>query len=322
MLLFECKIYNFAKNYSFRKSMQNRKKRRPYERDNIKSFVVAKESTLLPFILEKLTSLSRTEIKALLKYKHIAVKGKPVTQFDLPLLPGDIVDVNFGRSFYQFAHPQIKILYEDEWLIVIEKSSGLLSVANETTREKTAHYILKEYLRRDKPDAELYVCHRLDQFTSGVLIFSKSEQLKDEMRENWDFYVKERKYICVTERIPEKPEDDITSYLVENNHLQVHSTSDAKRGKLAITHYRVVQSKGRYALVDVEIFTGKKNQIRVHMSDIGAPIAGDMKYGAETNPARRLMLHNYRLSFIHPIKGELMRFSLPTPYSFKQLTAE
>lgn len=315
------KCYNFAKKISVMARNNPNRNRRRLEKDNIKSFPVTKETTLLPFLMEKLVSLSRTEIKALLKYKHIAVKKKPVTQFDMPLLPGDIVDVNFGRSFYLFSHPQIKILYEDEWLIVIEKASGLLSVANETTREKTAHYILTEYLRRDNPDAELFVCHRLDQFTSGVLIFSKNEQLKDEMRENWDFYVKERKYICVTEKIPEKPEDDITSYLVEKNNLQVQSTSDAKRGKMAVTHYRVIQSKGRYALVDVEIFTGKKNQIRVHMSDIGAPIAGDMKYGAETSPARRLMLHNYRLSFIHPVKGELMRFSLPTPYSFKQLTS-
>lgn len=302
-------------------NISSKKSRRRFENDNIKSFPVTEETTLLPFLLEKLHLLSRTEIKALLKYRHIAVKGNPVTQFNKPLLPGDIVDVNFGRSFYQFSHPQIKILYEDEWIIVIEKSSGLLSVANESTRENTAHYILQEYVRRENPDSNLYVCHRLDQFTSGVLIFSKNEELKDELRKNWDFYVKERKYICVTERIPEKPEDDITSYLVENKHLQVHSTADAKRGKLAITHYRVIQSRGRYALVDVEIFTGKKNQIRVHMSDIGAPIAGDMKYGAETNPARRLMLHNYRLAFIHPIKGELMRFSLPTPYVFKQMTA-
>ncbi|MBO5951998.1 MAG: RluA family pseudouridine synthase [Bacteroidaceae bacterium] len=302
--------------------MQNRKNKKRYEKDNIKSFMVSKETTLLPFIIEKLSSLSRTEVKALLKYKHIAVKGKPVTQFDLPLLPGDKVDVNFGRSFYQFSHPQIKILYEDEWMIVIEKSSGLLSVANETTKDKTAHFILREYIRRDNPEAELFVCHRLDQFTSGILIFSKDEALKDEMRENWDFYVKERKYVCVTERVPDKLEDDITSYLEENNHLHVHSTSNANRGKLAATHYKVIQSKGRYALVDVEIFTGKKNQIRVHMSDIGAPIAGDMKYGAETNPAKRLMLHNYRLSFIHPVKGELMRFSLSIPYSFKQLTSE
>ena len=137
-----------------------RMNRKRLERDNIKSFRVAAETTLLPFLLEKLVSLTRTEIKALLKYKHIAVKGKPVTQFNIPLLPGDIVDVNFGRSFYLFSHPQLKILYEDEWLIVIEKSSGLLSVANESTREKTAHYILREYLRRDNPEAELFVWFR------------------------------------------------------------------------------------------------------------------------------------------------------------------
>jgi 23S rRNA pseudouridine1911/1915/1917 synthase len=142
-----------------------------------------------------------------------------------------------------------------------------------------------------------------------------------ELRSNWDFYVKERKYICVTENIPPRQEDTIESLLTQNDRMQVFSTNDEENGRLAITHYRVIQTHGRYALVDVEIFTGKKNQIRVHMSEMGCPIAGDIKYGAETNPARRLMLHNYRLSFIHPVTGELMRFSLPTPPVFRKLTS-
>ena len=138
---------------------------------------------------------------------------------------------------------------------------------------------------------------------------------------NWDFYVKERKYVCVTENIPPRAEDTIESLLTQNDRMQVYSTPDEEKGRLAITHYRVLQTRGRYALLDVEIFTGKKNQIRVHMSEMGCPIAGDIKYGAETNPARRLMLHNYCLSFIHPVTGELMRFSLPTPVVFRKLTS-
>lgn len=288
--------------------------------DSIKSYEVSQETTLLPFLISSLTHLNRTEIKSLLKYKHVAVKGAAVTQFNHPLLPGDKVDVNFGRSFYKFNNPQVKILYEDKWMVVIEKASGLLSVANDNEHERNAFQIVRDYVHRMDSKADVFVCHRLDQFTSGILVFSKDRDMMYEMRSNWDFYVKERKYVCVTEKVPPRPEDTIESLLVENERTQVYSTSDVERGHLAITHFKVVQSRGRYALVDVEIFTGKKNQIRVHMSEMGCPIAGDMKYGADTNPARRLMLHNYRLSFIHPVTGELMRFSLPIPIVFKRLT--
>ena len=288
--------------------------------DNIKNFEVKEEVTLLPFLFSSLSGLSKSEVKSMLKYKHIAIKGSAVTQFDTPLSPGDIVQVNFGRSFYKFNNPQVKVIYEDKWLVVIEKASGLLSVANDTAREKNAFHIVRDYVRHDNPDAEIYVCHRLDQYTSGILVFAKDESLMMELRSNWDFYVKERRYVCVTENIPARPEDTIESLLTQNEHLRVHSTNDETVGRLAVTHYKVIQTRGRYALVDVEIFTGKKNQIRVHMSEMGCPIAGDMKYGAETNPVRRLMLHNYRLSFIHPVTGELMRFTLPTPSVFRKLT--
>ncbi|MBR4594726.1 MAG: RluA family pseudouridine synthase [Bacteroidaceae bacterium] len=288
--------------------------------DNIKNFEVKEEVTLLPFLFSSLSGLSKSEVKSMLKYKHIAIKGSAVTQFDTPLSPGDIVQVNFGRSFYKFNNPQVKVIYEDKWFVVIEKASGLLSVANDTAREKNAFHIVRDYVRHDNPDAEVYVCHRLDQYTSGILVFAKDESLMMELRSNWDFYVKERRYVCVTENIPARPEDTIESLLTQNEHLRVHSTNDETVGRLAVTHYKVIQTRGRYALVDVEIFTGKKNQIRVHMSEMGCPIAGDMKYGAETNPVRRLMLHNYRLSFIHPVTGELMRFTLPTPSVFRKLT--
>ena len=293
---------------------------RLFTADNIKRYEVKEETTLLPFLFVSLSDLSKTEVKSLLKYKHIALKGSAVTQFDTPLSPGDIVEVNFGRSFYQFNNPQVKVLFEDQWLIVIEKASGLLSVANDTSREKNAYHIIQDYVRHDNPEAKLYVCHRLDQYTSGILIFAKDESLMNEMRANWDFYVKERKYMCVTENIPPRTEDTVESLLTQNEHLRVHSTNDESVGRLAVTHYRVIQTRGRYALLDVEIFTGKKNQIRVHMSEMGCPIAGDMKYGAETNPVRRLKLNNYRLSFIHHVTGELMRFTLPTHAVFRKLT--
>lgn len=292
-----------------------------YTADNIRKFEVSEETTLLPFLFSIMKDKSRGDVKSMLKYKHIALKGKPVTQFDTPLSPGDTVEVNFGRSFYKFQNPQVRILYEDEWMVVIEKASGLLSVPNDNARENNAFNIVREYIRHDNPNAELFTCHRLDQYTSGILMFSKNRDMQQELRDNWDYYVKERRYVCVTERVPEKKEDEIQSLLTENDRLQVHSTDNEDEGKLAVTHYRVLQSRGRYALVDVEIFTGKKNQIRVHMTEMGCPIAGDIKYGAETNPARRLMLHNYRFSILHPVTGELMRFQLPFPPVFRKLTA-
>lgn len=291
-----------------------------YTSDNIKSYEVKEETTLLPFLFATFSTMTKTEVKALLKYKHIALKGEAVTQFDTPLLPGDVVDVNFGRSFFKFNNPQVKILYEDDWMVIIEKASGLLSVATETEKENNAFNIVRDYVHHSNPNADVYVCHRLDQYTSGILIFAKDEAMMMELRANWNFYIKERKYICVTERVPSKVEDEIQTLLTENDKMQVHSTNDETDGRMAVTHYKVIQSRGRYALVDVEIFTGKKNQIRVHMAEMGCPIAGDIKYGAETNPARRMMLHNYRLTFIHPVTGELMRFSLPTPTVFRKLT--
>ncbi len=290
--------------------------------DNIREYKVVEETTLLPFLYSVLDNLSKTEVKSMLKYRHVAIKGEAVTQFDTPLEPGDTVQVNFGRSFYRFSNPQVRIIYEDDWLVVIEKASGLLSVANENSKDRNAFKIVTDYVRHGNPDAKLFVCHRLDQYTSGILMFSKDEELMRELRSNWDFYVKERRYMCVTENVPSVREDTIESFLAQKSRLQMFSTDNGAAGSRAVTHYRVIQSRGRYALVDVEIFTGKKNQIRVHMSDIGCPIAGDMKYGAETNPARRLMLHNYRLVFIHPVTGVLMRFSLSTPPVFRKLTSD
>ncbi len=306
----------------FTRKMASQRPRHGIGADNIKSYSVSTETTLLPFLFETLKDRSKTDVRSLLKNRHVAIKGKAVTQFDTPLLPGDKVEINFGRAFFKFKNPQVKIVFEDEWIVVIEKASGLLSVANARVREKNAFEIVREYVRHSNPEANLYVCHRLDQYTSGLLIFAKDEAFMNELRQNWDFYVKERKYVCVTERIPEKEEDTIESLLTQNDRMQVFSTNDESRGKLAVTHYRVLRTHGRFAMLDVEIFTGKKNQIRVHLSEMGCPIAGDTKYGAQTNPAGRLMLHNYRLAFIHPVTGELMRFSLPTPPVFRQLTTE
>ena len=165
-----------------------------------------------------------------------------------------------------------------------------------------------------------YVCHRLDQYTSGILIFAKDPDLQRELRYNWDNYVRERSYTAVVEGCPEEERQELRHYLVENNNnMMVYVARKPDEGRLAVTRYRVMQSNDYHALLDVQIFTGRKNQIRVQLAEIGYPVAGDRKYGGKTNPIGRLMLHNHRLSIVHPVTRELMHFEVPVPAAFRKV---
>lgn len=292
--------------------------RRPVRRpDHIEAFRIEAEFQLLPFMLQALAPRSRTEIKALLGHSHVQVNGTTTTQFDQPLVPGDEVVINFTHPFLTLDTRMLKKIYEDENLIVVEKQSGLLTVPAGRNREKTALQIVEEYLKASDGHSHAYVCHRLDQFTSGILIFAKNSQVQQTLRDSWNTYVVERKYMAICEGRPEKEEGEVRSYLVENSVMKVYSTDDPEKGKLSVTRYKMLQFNGAYSQMDIQILTGRKNQIRVHMSDLGCPVAGDRKYGATTNPGGRLMLHNYALQFIHPVTRENLRFELPMPKIFK-----
>jgi 23S rRNA pseudouridine1911/1915/1917 synthase len=250
-------------------------------------------------------------------HNHVAINGQPTTAFDAPLTPADELTVNLTRPYPVLRSRMLRILWEDDVLIVVEKKSGLLSVAAGNTRDKTAFNIVQEYVQQSNPRARVFVVHRLDQFTSGILIFAKTQQVQDMLRASWSTYVVDRRYVAITEHVPAQPEGKISSYLAENKAMKVYSTQDPAAGKLAVTRYRVVKTSGDFAQVDVEILTGRKNQIRVHLSEMGCPVAGDRKYGAVTNPAGRLMLHNYLLQFVHPLTREHKTFELPMPKCFK-----
>ena len=293
--------------------------------DNILSFTVSaltEPVKLFDFLLGVFPQAKRTTVKDYLKHHQVMVGDNVVTQFDTPLSEGDVVKVNTTREFQVFSHPRMRLVYEDDDIIVVDKGYGLLSMGTDKIKEGTAYSILREYLKRKDPRNKLFIIHRLDRDTSGLMMFAKSMQAKENMQHNWNNMVLERKYVAVTEGAPEPAEGEIRSYLAENEAHEVYSTNDPEKGKLAVTYHATLRDRKPYALVELSLATGRKNQIRVHMKDAGHPIAGDRRYGATSSPIHRLCLHARTLRFVHPITRRDMYFSSPIPSGFLKLTGK
>ena len=293
--------------------------RSAFRPDIILDFSPSAESRLLDFLYEAMPDRKRTTVKDYLKYRQVMVNGCITTQFDQPLKAGDSVKVNTSREFQTLRNPRLSIVYEDDDVIVVNKGYGLLSVSTERIRTGTAYSILLDYLKRVYPRNKLFIVHRLDQHTSGLMMFAKNEKAKLAMQHNWNNMVLERRYVAVVEGKLDEPEGEIRSYLAENAQHQVYSTDDPEAGQLAVTRYRTLRSANGYTLVELQLATGRKNQIRVHMKDLGHPIAGDRKYGAHTSPIHRLALHAMTLRFAHPVTRVDMNFSTPVPVPFARM---
>lgn len=283
-----------------------------------RSVAVKEEGTLLPFLFQLLSEQSKSSVKALLTHRQILVNGSVTTQFNTPLMPGDEVTVSYERGKVELNNPLLHIVWEDDDLIVVNKKNGLLSVSNARVKERTAYHILSDYVKKANPRNKIFVLHRLDRDTSGLMMFAKNQRVQKSLQSNWNSAITQRTYVAVVEGRPEKDSDLIVSNLVENAKMQVYVTTEGD-GKEAITRYHVTRSNGRYSLLELDLETGRKNQIRAQMQSIGHSIAGDYKYGAETDPAGRLMLHARRLYFIHPTTGEEMRFDTRIPDTFVSL---
>ncbi len=293
--------------------------------DNILSFTVAESPEpvkLLDFLLSIFPQAKRTTVKDYLKHHQVMVGENVVTQFDTPLSAGEEVKINTTREFQVFSHPRMRLVYEDDDIIVVDKGYGLLSMGTDKIKEGTAYSILREYIKRKDPRNKLFIIHRLDRDTSGLMMFAKSVQAKENMQHNWNNMVLERKYVAVIEGAPEPPEGEIRSYLAENEAHEVYSTKAPSQGKLAVTYYTTQRVRKPYALVELSLATGRKNQIRVHMKDSGHPIAGDRRYGSTSSPLHRLCLHARTLRFIHPITRRDMYFTSPVPAGFLKLTGK
>ncbi len=294
-----------------------------YTPDAIAQLPVQAETTLLPHLLASMPQAKRTTVKDYLKHNQVMVNGTVTRQFDLPLKPGDEVKVNTSREFQVFGHSRVKIYYEDDDIIVIYKGYGLLSVATERdmnkNKEITAYSIVRDYLKRKDPRNKLYIVHRLDKATSGLMMMAKTREAKEAMQHNWNNMVLERKYVAVVEGKIDPPEGMVRSYLVENARHEVYSTDDPQKGKLAVTYYRTLKASKGYSMVEVSLETGRKNQIRAHMKELGHPIAGDKRYGASSTPIHRVALHAQTLRFAHPITRKDMNFSSAIPAAFEKL---
>jgi 23S rRNA pseudouridine1911/1915/1917 synthase len=278
---------------------------------------VSEPTELMTFLLAKMGGMSRNSIKSLLAHRQIMVNNKVTTQFNLALQPNDLVAVTSGRGNVELSHPKLKIIFEDQYLIIVEKKEGLLTVSTGNSDETTAFSILKTHVKKSSPANRIYVVHRLDRETSGVIMFAKSKEVQLVLQENWHRIVTRRIYVALVEGKMEKEQDTIVTWLTENEKsLKIHSSDTDNGGQQAITHYRCVKSNENYSLLEIELETGRKNQIRVHMQDIGHPIVGDKKYGAGISPIGRLGLHARLLAFYHPISTEVVSFETAVPRNF------
>lgn len=280
------------------------------------TFTVAEDTTLLEFLLANLKSKSRNNVKNLMKTGFCALDGEIVTKFDHPLRAGQVLTIS-PENAVRTALP-FEILFEDEHIIVIDKPAGLLSIANEHEKERTAYRYLSEYMKSGEKRGKIFIIHRLDRDTSGVVMFAKDEKTKVAYQDNWDKLVRRRGYTAVCEGEPPEENGTISSYLRETKDHRVYATDSAHRSKKAITRYTVKRTNGKYSLLDIEIDTGRKNQIRVQLSELGCPVVGDKKYGAESNPIRRLALHASVLEIDSP-QGKRLYFKSRAPKNFYSL---
>ncbi|OPH56604.1 RNA pseudouridine synthase [Paenibacillus ferrarius] len=285
---------------------------------NTRQYTVKEPMELLPFLIEKLSSLGRNSVKAILARGQVAVNGKAVTAYNHPLLPDQTVTINKDKIVEDIPLAGMSILHEDDDVIVIQKDAGLLSIAaNTQENEITAYRQLTAHVRNHDPKARIFVVHRLDRDTSGVMMFAKNEKAQQHLQNTWQESVKERTYVALVEGMVKKPEGTISSWLKEHTKsLKMFSTPYPNDGQHAVTHYKTIQTNRSFSLLEVNLETGRKNQIRVHMQDIGHPVVGDKKYGAKTKEIGRLGLHARVLAFIHPTTGQLLRFETNIPKLF------
>ncbi|MFW6289708.1 MAG: RluA family pseudouridine synthase [Mariniphaga sp.] len=282
-------------------------------------FQVSETTTLMEFLQKQMPHKSRNNVKSLLSHRQVLVDGKPVTQFNYSLFPGNKVEVSSVRVAPEQKFREYSIVYEDQYLIVIDKAAGLLSMASETEKRATAYSLLSRHVKKQDRSNKIFIVHRLDRETSGLMLLAKSEEVKNKLQELWNETILERTYIAVVEGKVENQEGTVTSFLREDKNYKMHSSADPGRGKEAVTHYSVLKQNGSFSMLKVNLETGRKNQIRIHMQEMGHCIVGDKKYGAATNPLKRLALHAQQLSFIHPETGKKMNFETKIPRAFQRV---
>jgi 23S rRNA pseudouridine1911/1915/1917 synthase len=285
------------------------------QQDRYDHYTVKEESPLLEWLLNHLQQ-SRSKVKATLQGRGIKVNGKVVTQFDFLLQPGMKVAVSQTKKNDQFKSRYVKIVYEDRYLVVVEKNIGILSMAagHSSLNVKT---VLDDYFRKTRQNCTAHVVHRLDRDTSGLMIYAKDMTTEQILEHEWHQIVYDRRYVAVVSGEMEDDEGTIANWLKDNKAYVTYSSPVDNGGKYAVTHFHTLARTADHSLVEYRLETGRKNQIRVHSADMGHPVCGDVKYGNGDNPIHRLCLHAYVLCFYHPVTHQRMEFETPVPNDFK-----
>lgn len=284
---------------------------------------VAEPAQLLEFLIAKNVRKSRNAIKSLLAHKQIKVNGKMVTQFDHDLNKGDFVEVmKFNQARKSKKLKGMTIVFEDQYLIVVEKDAGILSISTEKEKSGTAYGILNEYVKRENRNARALVLHRLDREMSGLMVFAKDQDVQTLFQTSWNKIVPVYTYVGVIYGSLKPEKGTIVSWLTENKNFVVFSSPTDNGGQKAITHYNVLKSDNRYSVITFDLETRRKNQLRAQLKMLNHPIVGDKKYGADSNPIKRMALHAQDMVIIHPITKERLEFKSPIPKKMSDLLAE
>ena len=301
-------------NKNYKDNLKKRDIKETKKNIDFKEYKVKNECILIDFLMKEI-GFSRNNAKKILSHHLVSVDGAPVSQFDFSLFKGDTVIIA-KRPIRKKENNSLKIIYEDDEIIVINKPYGVLSVASDKEKCVTAYRMVTDYVQQKDKHNRVFVVHRIDKETSGVLMFAKNNKLKEELTNNWNELVQKRGYYAVCEGVFKEKSMHIENYLKQNSLNLVYITKNSKGAQKAITDYKVIKENDKYSLVDVDIKTGRKNQIRVTLGSLGHYILGDDKYGEPANPINRLCLHAYELKLIHPLTKKTLTFKAPIPKEF------
>ena len=282
------------------------------------TFKVVEPAQLIAFIMEKMHGVSRNRAKALITNRVVLVNNAITTHPLAELKPGDVVQLDRSKHKKSFHCKELDIVFEDPYLFIIDKHPGLLSMSN-NSRQQTVQTVLNRYLEKGGGRNTSHLVHRLDRDTSGLMVYAKDVQTQQSLINSWQQLVTDRRYLALVKGEFQQTRGRIQSWLTEDKKFITHSSPVDNGGKYAVTHYNVLASSNGYSLVECELETGRKNQIRVHMADLGHPVVGDRKYGSDEDPMRRLGLHAHMLCFTHPVTGKHLRFETPVPFCFEKL---
>ena len=289
----------------------------------LQQFRVTEPIQLLEFLMNKEVRKSRNAIKSLLVHKQITVNGKIITQFDADLNIGDQVAImKFDQSRKLKKLKGLTIVYEDESIIVIDKEAGILSISTDREKSRTVYNALNQYLKKSSRNARIFVLHRLDREVSGLMVFAKNQDVQSLFQIGWDKIVPVYNYAAVVYGEVEPADGTLTSWFTENQNYVVFSSPNDNGGQKAVTRYNTIKTNGRFSLLNFGLETRRKNQVRVHMQSIKHPVVGDKKYGATSNPIKRIALHAQSMLLVHPITKMKLEFKSTIPKKMMDLVSD